>query len=216
MATKKSTPAKKAASKTASRGSARGSSGSGNAKSDSSRSRSASTRSRSNSARTSSGSAKSSGGSARSASASKRSSAGSARATSSSASAKRTSSRRAEQRVLVDHDEIRQWAEDRGAEPACVRGTGGKNDIGMLRLDFPGYSGESSLEHISWDEWFPKFDEKNLALIVEERTARGQVSNFNKLVSRDSVTTEERPRTRAAGSGSSSSGGQTRAAGKSR
>jgi hypothetical protein len=86
----------------------------------------------------------------------------------------------------------------------------------MLRLDFPGYTGEDTLEHISWDEWFKKFDENNLALIVADRTAGGQISNFNKLVKRDSVMAEERPRTRAAGGASSSSGGQTRSAGKSR
>src|SRR2546430_13602510 len=36
--------------------------------------------------------------------------------------------------------------------PACVRGTGGKDDVGMIRLDFPGYSGEESLEEIRSEE----------------------------------------------------------------
>jgi hypothetical protein len=87
--------------------------------------------------------------------------------------------------VLVDHDEIRRWAEDRNAEPSCVRGTGGGNDPGMIRLDFPGYSGADSLERIDWNEWFRAFDENNLALIVQDQTARGEQSNFNKLVSRE-------------------------------
>jgi hypothetical protein len=52
-----------------------------------------------------------------------------------------------------------------------VRGTGGPDDVGMIRLDFPGYSGEGSLEEISWDEWFDKFDESNLALLVQDETA---------------------------------------------
>jgi ferritin-like metal-binding protein YciE len=59
---------------------------------------------------------------------------------------------------LTDHEEIREWAEERGAKPACVRGTGGAGDIGMLRLDFPGYTGGDSLQEISWDDWFEKFD----------------------------------------------------------
>lgn len=96
---------------------------------------------------------------------------------------------------LTDHEEIRRWAEDRGAHPACVRGTGGNNDIGMIRLDFPGYSGEESLEQISWDDWFEKFDERNLALIVQDKTSGGQKSNFNKLVSREG---QEEPKTRSA------------------
>jgi hypothetical protein len=85
---------------------------------------------------------------------------------------------------LTDHDEIREWAEARGAKPTCVRGTGGKGDTGMIRLDFPGYSGAGKLQKISWDEWFDSFDENNLALLVQDTTARGQKSNFNKLVAR--------------------------------
>ena len=88
---------------------------------------------------------------------------------------------------LTEHEEIRQWAEERGARPACVRGTGSGDDIGMIRLDFPGYSGQDSLQSIEWDEWFQKFDENNLALLVQDKTARGQKSNFNKLVSRDTA-----------------------------
>ena len=61
--------------------------------------------------------------------------------------------------VLTDRDEIRQWAEERGAHPACVRGTGNKKDLGVLRLDFPGYTGRDKLEEISWDEFFDKFEE---------------------------------------------------------
>jgi len=89
--------------------------------------------------------------------------------------------------ALMDHDEIQQWAEERNAVPSCVRGTGDKGDTGMLRLNFPGYSGEESLEEISWDDWFEKFDERGLALLVQETTAEGQKSNFNKLVSRETA-----------------------------
>lgn len=88
---------------------------------------------------------------------------------------------------LTDHDEIRQWAEERGGTPACVRGTGNRGDIGMLRLDFPGFTGAQSLQPISWDDWFAKFDERGLALIVQDKTGRGQKSNFNKLVSRETA-----------------------------
>src|SRR5437667_9287469 len=90
-------------------------------------------------------------------------------------------------RPLTDHDEIRQWAEDRGARPSRVSGTGVAEDVGMIRLDFPGYSGGESLEEISWDEWFDNFDERNLALMVQDETASGEISNFNKLVSRDTA-----------------------------
>src|SRR5206468_2237398 len=57
----------------------------------------------------------------------------------------------------------------------------------LLRLDFPGFTGEDTLEHISWEQWFNGFDRNRLALIVQDTTADGQRSNFNELVSRDTV-----------------------------
>jgi hypothetical protein len=95
-------------------------------------------------------------------------------------------------RPLIDHDVIRRWAEERGAKPSCVRETGADDDIGMIRLDFPGYTGEGKLEEISWDDWFDKFDESGLALLVQDETARGQQSNFSKLVRRDTAEASER------------------------
>lgn len=90
-------------------------------------------------------------------------------------------------KVTRDHEEIRRWAEERGGKPSHVRSTGGGDDPGILRIDFPGYSGEGSLEQISWDEFFEKFDERGLALLYQEETAEGQKSNFNKLVSAETA-----------------------------
>jgi hypothetical protein len=95
--------------------------------------------------------------------------------------------------VLIDREEIRRWAESRKAKPACVRRTGGKGDVGMIRLDFPGFSGGRSLAPVSWDQWFDAFERSNLALIVQDTTTGGQRSNFNKLVSRDSVAESVQP-----------------------
>lgn len=94
---------------------------------------------------------------------------------------------KASSRVLRDHDEIREWAEERGARPSEVKRTHTDDKVGIIRLDFPGYSGEDSLEEIEWDEWFDKFDDNNLALIVQDETSGGEKSNFNKIVSRDAV-----------------------------
>jgi hypothetical protein len=117
-------------------------------------------------------------------------------------------------RRLIDHEEIRRWAEDRGARPAHVSGTGGGDDVGMIRLDFPGYSAEGSLEEIGWDEWFDKFDESKLALMVQDETSEGKTSNFNKLVSLD--TTQPRQASTRGASGSRASSRGSRAQGRSR
>ncbi len=95
----------------------------------------------------------------------------------------------ASSRTTTDHDEIREWAEERGGLPACVQGTGGSEDVGMIRIEFPGKPGarDESLQEITWDEFFDKFDDQDLALVYQEEAAEGQKSNFNKLVKRETA-----------------------------
>ena len=86
----------------------------------------------------------------------------------------------------TDHEKIRQWAEARAGKPARVQGTGDADDAGLLRIDFPEGNDEEDerLEEISWDEFFEKFDEKQLAFVYREKTGTGAQSRFNKLVNR--------------------------------
>jgi len=51
---------------------------------------------------------------------------------------------------------------------------------GLLRIDFPGYSGKGTLEQIEWDEFQEKFEEANLAFLYDSNPG----SKFNKFVSR--------------------------------
>ena len=118
-------------------------------------------------------------------------------------------------RVLTDHDEIRRWAEERGARPSAVQRTHTDDNVGIIRLDFPGYSGGDSLEEIEWDEWFDKFDDNNLALIVQEETAGGEQSNFNKIVSRDSVESAGSSRSKSTKSTSALSSGSRKSSARS-
>ncbi len=105
---------------------------------------------------------------------------------------------KAQSKVTTEHEEIRRWAEERGARPARVRGTGGDGDVGIIRLEFPGApnSEDESLEPISWEDWFRKFDESGLALLYQDTLASGEKSNFNKLISRETAAAmqEEQPR----------------------
>ncbi len=88
----------------------------------------------------------------------------------------------AEAKTTTDHDEIRRWVEERGGRPASVKGTGDGDDAGLLRIDFPGVGDETSLEEISWDEFFRAFDENDLAFLYQDE----RDSRFNKFVSRES------------------------------
>jgi hypothetical protein len=85
--------------------------------------------------------------------------------------------------TTTQHDLIRRWVDERGGFPATVKQTRTKKDAGLLRIDFPGYSGEDTLERITWDEWFKGFDENKLAFLYEDDAK----SRFNKLISRESA-----------------------------
>ena len=93
----------------------------------------------------------------------------------------------AEAKTTTNHDEIRRWVEERGGCPSHVKDTGSGDDPGVLRIDFPGFSGQESLERISWDEFFDWFEKNNLAFVYQEQTADGEQSRFSKLVSRENV-----------------------------
>jgi hypothetical protein len=85
----------------------------------------------------------------------------------------------------TDHDTIRQWVEERGGQPATVVGTQqGDEEAGLLRIDFPEQEADTELEAISWDAFFDKFDEENLAFLYQEETDDGETSRFCKFVSK--------------------------------
>src|SRR2546423_12162072 len=92
-------------------------------------------------------------------------------------------------RTTRDHDEIRRWAESRGAIPSEVSSTRASREPGILRFQFPGAANrnDSALREISWEDFFQKFDESNLELLYQDQTAGGQTSNFNKLIHPESA-----------------------------
>lgn len=107
-------------------------------------------------------------------------------------------------KTTQDHDEIREWAEARGAEPAEVKSTQRDGEPGILRFCFPDAANrnDANLRKISWEEFFEKFDENNLELLYQEETAEGAQSNFNKLIYPENEKKSER---KSSGSGSKTS-----------
>lgn len=91
----------------------------------------------------------------------------------------------AESKKTTDHETIKQWVEERGGYPATVKSTKAGGEPGVLRIDFPGYSGEESLERIAWEDFFGKFEESNLAFLYQEQLKSGEESRFFKFVRRD-------------------------------
>jgi hypothetical protein len=52
--------------------------------------------------------------------------------------------------------------------------------VGVLRIDYPGYSGKDTLERIEWDAWFKAFHRNKLAFLYQNK----RNSRFSKLVNR--------------------------------
>lgn len=82
--------------------------------------------------------------------------------------------------VTTDHDVIKEWARERGAVPATVPGTEHGDHLGVLRLDLPGYGGES-LTEVDWDQWLSTFDTRDLEFVYQEHQKSGAESNFFRL-----------------------------------
>jgi hypothetical protein len=94
----------------------------------------------------------------------------------------------AEAKTTTDHEEIMQWVEERGGHPARVKGTEKGDSAGLLRIDYPGFTGEDTLEPVTWEEFFQAFDENKLAFLYQEETKDGKESRFSKLIDRDSAS----------------------------
>ena len=82
----------------------------------------------------------------------------------------------ADSKITTDHDELRKWVEERDGHPARVKGTE------LLRIDYPGFSGEDTLEEISWEEFFAAFDKNKLAFLYQDKLESGETSRFSKLI----------------------------------
>ncbi|HZO14296.1 MAG TPA: hypothetical protein VFB62_13585 [Polyangiaceae bacterium] len=69
-----------------------------------------------------------------------------------------------------------------------MKQTARDGDVGILRIDFPGDGREDTLEEITWEQFFDKFDREKLAFLYQEVTASGETSFFNKLIAREAAT----------------------------
>ena len=86
--------------------------------------------------------------------------------------------------TTTDQTKIKNWAEAHGGEPAAVKETHSKDDVGIIRIMFPKApnSEHENLVPISWQEFFREFEERKLALLYDPD------SMFSKIVSRSSAT----------------------------
>ena len=89
-------------------------------------------------------------------------------------------------KATIDHDEIQEWVESHGGHPSMVKSTTRNGRGGLLRIDFPGFSGEDTLKEVSWPDFFKQFEESQLAFLYQDDSS-GRPSRFNKFVARATV-----------------------------
>lgn len=87
-------------------------------------------------------------------------------------------------KTTIQHEAIRQWVEQRGGTPAQVKSTGSARKPGILRIDYPGFTGEDTLEPIEWDTFFEAFEANELAFLYQDAPD----SRFSKFIARDKMT----------------------------
>lgn len=93
-----------------------------------------------------------------------------------------------ESKITTDHDTIRRWAEERGGQPVAVTRAGGNLSTDTdMRIDFLNERWNEEVEKISWEEFFQRFDERNMAMVYQDETEGGRKSRYCKLVRREEV-----------------------------
>jgi len=70
---------------------------------------------------------------------------------------------------------------------SMVKAAKGKNGRGILRINFPDYSGENTLREILWEEFFNKLEKENLAFLYQEELSSGEQSRFFKIIDSDNA-----------------------------
>ena len=66
-------------------------------------------------------------------------------------------------KILTNHEEVKQWIEERNGVPAAVTSTMGQGHVGIIRIAFP-KDGEirKGLTQISWGDFFEALDRKSV------------------------------------------------------
>lgn len=89
--------------------------------------------------------------------------------------------------LTSDHEFIRNWATERNGRPVTIQSaTREALNQPEVRILFPDYNTDKyNINPLSWDEFFERFEQSNLALLYQERSWTGGESRFCILVDRE-------------------------------
>jgi hypothetical protein len=85
--------------------------------------------------------------------------------------------------TTTDRKLIQRWIEQRGGQPAKVKGTEGEDGEGILRVDFA--ESDDKLQPIAWEEFSKTFEDRSLAFLYQDKKSDGKQNRFFKFVRRD-------------------------------
>jgi len=96
--------------------------------------------------------------------------------------------------TTTDHGVIKEWIEARNGKPTALRRNNnrGEDDTNMLRIDFPG-GREDSLEAVSWEEFFRKFEKYELAFQYRNEEKSGETSFYYNFADRNQNPDDQLP-----------------------
>src|SRR5436305_357305 len=95
------------------------------------------------------------------------------------------------QHVTIDHEKIKEWAKKYRGTPQII-GRETEGNVGV-RIDFPGkqddlFLGESEkIKKATWEEFFEKFEEQNLAFLYSDSADPKDPSWSYRFIPRDSL-----------------------------
>lgn len=88
-------------------------------------------------------------------------------------------------KITKDHKLIKEWVVARGGIPGqVIENVPPTDEDGVLDIKFPESTGKKVIP-ITWNEFFTRFEQSNLAFLFEDNHGNGLKSKFFKLISRD-------------------------------
>ncbi|WP_440006977.1 hypothetical protein [Halomicrococcus sp. SG-WS-1] len=93
-----------------------------------------------------------------------------------------------ESKITTDRETIRNWADERNLEP--VRRTTAGTEEPSVRLVHDAETGRSGHEEVSWDEFFDRFEDEQLAFMYQEFDSVDDEVEFAEVIDRTSIDDE--------------------------
>lgn len=87
----------------------------------------------------------------------------------------------------INHNEIKNWAEERKGTPASLKEPSAEASNLILRILFDHEKNVDQVKNISWEQFFKLFEQHQLAFVYKHENFGGKNSNAHRFVFRDDI-----------------------------